>query len=202
MLTNLTFALIPEKEAIWIFGQDHVPEVLAKWVEDRALDQFKDWDLIWLEVDSITGIAPKLNATLQEEGYIPSQILISIGQRDFLKLSTANLRETFQNMFQDCSALIKRSPRQKCTANMLISPVVPQLVYPTYNKQSAAKKKWLGINRKINALCALHQALLTPSSGISIGSPHHFAGGDSVLSPEALELLAHSWLLAITSNMC
>jgi len=175
---------------------------MAQWVAVHALQPFKTWDLLWFDTDTVPEIAEVLRIALTEEKYIPSQILISIGQDDLLSQSTACLREQFQAMFAKAITTIDASKRRKCTAKMIISPIQPQLIYPTYNKQSAARKKWLGLNRKINALATQHHCMVTPFTGINPREERFFADGDRCLSPEAVELLAHSWMLALTSNMC
>ena len=196
---NLTFALISEKEALWVFGIDHVQQVSDHWEAVHALQHCKG-PLLWLEIDSVTDVAFALKQTLRQENYIPTQIFISIGRLDILSTSTAVLREQFETMVQNCICVIDKSPRKRCVAKMIIAPIQHQLIYPTYNKQAAARKKLNGINRKINALAASNACLVTPSSGITGDQKYFLTDSDHCLSPLAVELLAHSWMLAVDSN--
>lgn len=202
MQVEHTFVVISEKKAVWILGSDHVEGALEEWMAAHGQAAFRGADFLWCKVDSVSQIFGGLVATARREKGLASHILVSVGGQDLIDMGNRRLRSQFEKMIEKSVAFIGKSGKRSSTvANLIISPVQANFYYPTYKKQSAARQKLLGINRKINALAAKHACIVTPPTGIQSGNQDHFDNKQcKTLSKRGHELLAHSWFIALESN--
>ena len=164
MLINHMIALFPE---IWIVGNDHVEGAMEQWAARNESLKFRQHPLIHIPADNAAEVTIVIQAIIDATKATttnPRAVIISSGQNDLLNLTTAALRAQFEKTILACERMMQPQRRNnKQFLGIIVTPIQPQLLYPTYNKQSAARRKLSNINRKIAAVASI--------SGNAIASP-------------------------------
>ena len=159
--------IIPEKEAVWLLGDQHLQHLIPKFLRNRhrypELSIFEQFEYHFEADLKMEDVQNQLLEMFQIHDHIPQAIIIIAGTNNIGNCSKAQMRARSEDMVTDAVALwTKALPEPAMKLGLFVSLVPPCLWYQGFLQQKAGREARHSLNSHIGKICKLLQATVVP----------------------------------------